>query len=135
MMDLYQEMVIEHAKSPRNTGTLEQCTHRAQGHNPLCGDEVEITLNVESGIIQDIKIQAKGCAISVASASIMTEEVKGKSVAEAMEMFRHFRDAMVSNVDSDELGSLQALVPVREYPMRVKCATMVWHALKEALGA
>jgi nitrogen fixation NifU-like protein len=135
MMDLYQEIVIDHAKSPRNKGKLDSPTHHAHGHNPLCGDELEVTLVVRDGIIEDVKCAASGCAISIASASIMSEEVKGKPVDEVLEMFRQFRDAMVANGSADDLGMLQALVPVREYPMRVKCATMAWHALKEALGA
>lgn len=135
MNDLYQEMIIEHARKPRNQGKLEEATHHSKGHNPLCGDEIELSLIVEGGVIRDVKFEGVGCAISQASASLMTEEILGKPVVDVLHLFESFHARMTqpNPDDSEDLGSLEAIVPVREYPMRVKCATMCWHALRDAL--
>lgn len=134
LSELYQELIVDHGRKPRNKGTVEDATHHADGYNPLCGDTVNLTLQVEDGIITDVKFEGHGCAISQASASLLTEEVRGKSVQEVAEIFKKFRTAMTTDEVADDLGSLEALVPVKEYPMRVKCATLSWHTLMQALG-
>lgn len=131
--DLYQDLIIEHGRKPKNFGPLPCATHEAEGFNPLCGDQVTVRLIVDNGIVQRVMFEGAGCAISQASASLMTETIKGKSVAEALTLVQLVRRMMVEGQGSDELGVVQALAPIREYPMRVKCATLAWHALAEAL--
>ncbi|MBS1706873.1 MAG: SUF system NifU family Fe-S cluster assembly protein [Armatimonadetes bacterium] len=135
LQELYQDLIIEHGKAPRNMGPLPQSTHEAEGFNPLCGDEVTVRLFVADGVIREAKFEGVGCAISTASASLLTEMVKGKSPAEALALSKSFRERITSEQASDavDIGPLEALVGVREYPMRVKCATLAWHALREAL--
>jgi nitrogen fixation NifU-like protein len=137
MAELYQSVIVEHDRSPRNCRTLEGPSHRAEGRNPLCGDEVTVELQVDSGgRIADIAFQGKGCAISRASASLMTTALKGKTIAEARELFERFHGLMTgSDVAAADLGKLEAFRGVAEFPMRVKCATLAWHAMKQALGA
>ena len=138
MRELYQEIILDHYKKPRNCTPLEGANHHANGHNPLCGDRIRIHLRVEDGVVRDIAFEGAGCAISTASASMMTEAVKGKGVAEVEELFERFR-AMVTGKDgrvdgeAADLGSLEALQGVREIPIRVKCATLAWHTLQAAL--
>ncbi|HMS55971.1 MAG TPA: SUF system NifU family Fe-S cluster assembly protein [Fimbriimonadaceae bacterium] len=134
LRELYQEIILDHNKSPRNRGTVEHPTCEAHGHNPLCGDQVHLGLRVSDGKIEDIKFEGQGCAISVASASLMTEAVVGKSVEEALVLSDEFQ-SMVTGKDLDKHFSdeLEALAGVREFPARVKCATLAWHALEEAL--
>ena len=134
--DLYQEVILHHSKSPRNFGTLDGANRRASGHNPLCGDRVHLTLDVEEGVVRDIRFQGDGCAISTASASVMTDTIKGKTEAEARELFRAFH-AMVTGegpVDAEGLGKLGVFGGVREFPVRVKCAMLAWRTLEAALG-
>lgn len=133
--DLYQEMILDHYKKPRNFLRLSQPSHKADGHNPLCGDKVTIFLNLENGMIQDIAFQGSGCAISTASASMMTEQLKGKTLPEAEILFQHFHNLLThENADAsrESLGKLKVFEGVREFPMRVKCATLAWHTLKAA---
>lgn len=132
MMDLYQELIVDHGQRPRNFGLLASATHSNRGHNPLCGDDVEIFLVLKDGVIDDIRFSGKGCAISTASASLLLEAVKGKSVTEFEQLFNSFH-AMLLGESHDDLGKLGALEGVKEYPMRIKCATLAWHTLKAAL--
>jgi len=140
LRELYQEVILDHNKNPRNYGALEPCDHRADGHNPLCGDMVTIYLLVKDGVIEDVHFDGRGCAISVASASMMTELVKGKTVEAAGRLFHAFHHLCTDDEDveapqglEDEMDSLQVLSGVREFPMRVKCATLAWHTMDAAL--
>lgn len=136
LRELYQEVILDHNKRPRNRGRVEEPTAEADGHNPLCGDQVHVTIHTQNGLIDAIAFEGQGCAISTASASLMTEAVKGKTIVQAEAIFREFQD-MVTSPDSqaehDDLGSLVALAGVREYPVRIKCATLPWHTLHAAL--
>ena len=137
---LYEEVILDHNRNPRNYPKKpEGCNCSALGHNPLCGDEVQVNLRVEDGVIKDIGFEGHGCAISTASASLMTEALKGKTEAEAAALFEAVHD-LLTDRDSDEsderserLGKLTVLGGVKDYPMRVKCATLAWHTLAAAL--
>jgi nitrogen fixation protein NifU and related proteins len=135
--ELYQQVILEHNKKPRNFGTLEACTHHAEGHNPLCGDQLELTLIVEDGLVQDIRFQGSGCAIDVASASLMTGAVKGKPVAEAEAMAEQFRGMVRGDLEPGAqtplLGKLTLFSGVKNLPSRVKCAVLPWATLHAAL--
>lgn len=137
LRDLYQEIILDHNKRPRNFGKPAHPTHEARGDNPLCGDKVTVYLTVENGLVKEAAFEGRGCAISTASASLMTESVKGKPVAEVQALFHRFHDMMTGNAPDaagiDELDKLQVLSGVREFPMRVKCATLSWHTLTAAL--
>lgn len=133
LQDLYQEMIIDHGRSPRNRGAVDGASHRADGHNPLCGDEIHLTLLVADGKIEAIRFEGQACAICTATASMMTEMVVGLPVAEALAIMERFHARMVTGADTGDLGPMEALVSVREYPMRVKCTTLPWHTLKAAL--
>ena len=136
LRELYQEVILDHNKRPRNKGRLDDPSNEAEGHNPLCGDQVRLSLHTENGIIEEIAFDGQGCAISTASASLMTEAVKGKTIAEAEAIFREFQSMVTSTEepeDHEDLGSLVALAGVREYPVRIKCATLPWHTLHAAL--
>ena len=136
LRDLYQELILDHRKNPRNFGPVVDATHAADGDNPLCGDKLVLQLIVEDGRIVDIGFQGSGCAISTASASTMTESVKGKTVEEAATLFERFHDLVTdanAEADFDALGKLAAFGGVAEFPMRVKCATLAWHTLQHAL--
>lgn len=139
--ELYQQLILEHNKSPRNFKMLERCSHDADGYNPLCGDHYHVWVNVENDVITDIGFQGSGCAISKSSASMMTAAVKGKSVAEAKELFERFHAVIMTRIGDavpddtiEELGSLGALAGVREFPARIKCASLAWHTLLSALN-
>jgi nitrogen fixation protein NifU and related proteins len=136
LRDLYQEVILEHSKSPRNYGELANANHKAEGFNPLCGDHFTIYVDVEGDSIRDIRFDGSGCAISKASASMMTQSVKGKTLAEAEKLFRLFHN-LVTHSPADnhqnELGKLTVFSNVSEYPVRVKCATLAWHTLHAAL--
>jgi len=135
IQELYQELIVDHGRSPRNKGKVEDATHSAEATNPLCGDEVHLTLRVVDNVITSVRFDGCGCAISTASASLLTEQVQGKSVEEAKQLFKRLRASLVDREDSgDDLGPLSALIPIREYPMRVKCVTLAWHTLLSALG-
>lgn len=135
MSELYQSVIVEHDRSPRNFRSLAAPSGRAEGHNPLCGDEVavEIQLDADDRIV-DIGFQGRGCAISRASASMMTTALRGKTAAEARELFERFHALVTRGEGQADLGKLEAFRGVAEFPMRVKCATLAWHAMKEALG-
>lgn len=136
--DLYREIILDHYKSPRNRGTLEPPAIRTEGHNPLCGDEIEVYLLVEDGIVTDVKIGGQGCSISQSSASMMSAAVKGKTVEQVRALVHRFRH-MMSIEEEDEpdlstpLGDLEALQGVVKFPVRIKCAVLAWNTLAEAL--
>jgi nitrogen fixation NifU-like protein len=137
LSELYQNVILEHNRSPRNYRVLEDANRRAEGNNPLCGDRLTLWLKVEDGVIRDLGFQGSGCAISRASASLMTAAVKGKTEAEAGELFDRFHQLVTGTLDparSETLGKLAVFSGVSEFPIRVKCATLPWHALKRAMG-
>jgi len=135
LRDLYQEVILDHNRRPRNFGPLPGATRRAEGHNPLCGDRVTVFLDLAEGRIRDAAFQGSGCAISTASASLMTDALKGLTVEEARGLFHGFHELVTrgGGEGSPDLGKLAVFTGVREYPMRVKCATLAWHALMAAL--
>jgi nitrogen fixation NifU-like protein len=135
LRDLYQEVLLDHYKKPRNFRLMEAANHQAEGYNPLCGDEVTVYLRMENGVIQDVSFQGVGCAISVASASMMTASLKGKTKEEAEAVFEQFHRMLTEDngTDPQELGKLAVFSGVREFPVRVKCATLPWHTLHAAL--
>ena len=134
LIELYQEMILDHKKSPRNFRAMDPSTHDAYGHNPLCGDKLRVFLNIQDGVVEDASFQGEGCAISTASASILTETVKGKTLDEAEAIFGAFTGLVTGKGDGGDvaLGKLAAFAGVRAFPMRVKCATLPWHTLKAA---
>lgn len=133
--DLYQEVIVDHNKNPRNFGKLDSANRTLEGFNPLCGDKLTLYLKTTNDRIEDISFDGSGCAISVASASLMTDLMKGKTVAEAESLFNMFHHLVTSDEELDitELGKLAALAGVRDYPARVKCASLCWHTLNSAL--
>ena len=140
LSDLYQEVILDHNRRPRNFGKLEHPTHHAEGYNPLCGDKVDVYVDVEEGKVRDIRFEGSGCAISTASASLMTEALKGKSVDEALALFARIRNVLTGHSEDGDgaseqasLGKLAVLEGVTQYPLRVKCATLAWHTLRNAL--
>ena len=139
LRDLYQEVILDHVRRPRNSGALAGASHRADGDNPLCGDTVTIFLSVEGGRITDVRFQGRGCAISLASASLMTEAIKGKTEADVRVMFERFHTGLTAKDEEDaanalaDLDKLAVFSGVREFPVRVKCATLPWHTLVAAL--
>ena len=137
LRDLYQELVIDHSKRPRNFRRLDGANLTAQGYNPLCGDRVTIYLKFENGRVQDIAFEGSGCAISTASTSMMTEAVKGKTKEEAQAVFERFHDLVTGihrpQASEPPLGKLEVFSNVSDYPVRVKCATLAWHTLRSAL--
>src|SRR5215471_13897026 len=126
-------MIVDHSRRPRNFRRLEHPTHQAEGFNPLCGDKVKVYVDMESDIVREISFEGEGCAISKASASLMTETIKGKSKAEAEQLFSRFRDLATGSGDGSDLGKLAVFSGLRGFPTRVKCATLVWHTLRAAL--
>lgn len=137
LRDLYQEVILEHSKAPRNFRVLQSPDHQAEGYNPLCGDRFTIYVAMEGEAIRDVTFQGAGCAISKASASMMTQSVKGKTRAEAERLFKRFHSLVtgkpVTNGNAPALGKLEVFSGVSEFPLRVKCATLAWHALRAAL--
>jgi nitrogen fixation protein NifU and related proteins len=136
LQDLYQEVVLDHGKRPRNFREVEGANHRAQGHNPLCGDQITVTVKVEGGVIRDIGFQGQGCAISRASASLMTGAVKDRTREEAEQLFEQVHKLVTegpADVNPEVLGKLTVLSGVSEFPARVKCASLAWHTLRAAL--
>jgi nitrogen fixation NifU-like protein len=136
LQDLYQEVILDHNRRPRNFRTLPD-GRRAEGYNPLCGDRLTVYLRIEDGVIKDASFQGSGCAISKASASLMTDAVKGKTVAEAEALFERFHRVVTAPTDApvEDLGKLSVLAGVRQFPVRVKCATLAWYALRAAAEA
>jgi nitrogen fixation NifU-like protein len=136
LRDLYQDVILEHSKTPRNYRELPAANHRAEGFNPLCGDRFTVYVTMEGDAISDITFQGSGCAISKASASMMTQSVKGKTMAEAEQIFANFHNLVTGKspeTDEMELGKLTVFSGVSEFPVRVKCATLAWHTLHAAL--
>jgi len=137
LSDLYQEVILDHNRRPRNYGELPDATSQAEGYNPLCGDKVKVYLRKDGDIIQKVAFEGTGCAISTASASIMTEVLKGKTLRQAKEIFQKFHSLVTGKTDGDpeddDLQQLLVFHRLSEYPVRVKCATLVWHALHSAL--
>lgn len=137
LRELYQQVILDHNKNPRNYGVIEgECCH-ARGNNPLCGDSLDVYLKITNGIIEDIKFHGEGCAIFKSSASMMTEALKGKSEKEAENIFNLFHKILIdeTNDNLDDLGKLAVLVGVKDYPVRVKCATLPWHTFNAALNS
>ncbi len=135
LRDLYQDVIIDHNRSPRNYHPLEHANHKAEGFNPLCGDKLTLYLIIEDNKIKDASFEGAGCAISTASASLMTENIKNKTLQEAEQIFHDFH-LMVTNDNAEiteRLGKLAVLAGVKEFPARVKCATLAWHTLESAL--
>lgn len=136
LRELYQEVIFDHNRHPRNVGKLADANRHADGHNPLCGDKLSLYLKIENDIIADVRFEGTGCAISTASASLMTERLKGMKVADAEALFQKFHAAVTEDgkdAQGPELGKLSVLTGVRDYPARVKCATLAWHTLEAAL--
>lgn len=136
LRELYQEVILDHNKNPRNYKKLEPCSHNAEGFNPLCGDHYNVYLNLEEGVIREIGFEGSGCAISKAAASLMTTSVKGKSPEEAATLFESYRKMITGESTPDDpstMGSLQVFAEVGKYPARVKCALLAWHTLTAAL--
>lgn len=135
---LYEEVILDHNRSPRNWGTIPEGRH-IEGRNPLCGDKISLSVQVDGDVITDIKFTGEGCAISKASASMMTQAMKGKTREEATRLFEGFHDLVTGRsaeaTPDKSLGSLRAFAGVARFPTRVKCATMAWHALREAIGS
>lgn len=138
LRSLYQEMIVDHGKSPRNFGVLDNATHTKEGHNPLCGDKVKLYVDEKAGVIRALSFEGKGCAISMASASLMTEFLTGKTLTEVETTFEGFHQLVTNKQHSAEietsLGKLAAFKNIVNFPVRVKCATLAWHTLKAALS-
>ena len=136
LRELYQQVILDHNKQPRNFHTMEDATTEKDGKNPLCGDQLTVYLKMHDGMIEDISFVGQGCAISKASASMMTSELKGKTEAEAEEIFQKFHTLVTdedAEIDEDALGKLAVFSGVREFPARVKCASLAWHTVHAAL--
>ncbi len=136
LSELYQEILLEHNSKPRNFRKLEQATQSAEGYNPLCGDRITLYLNLENGVIADAAFQGSGCAISRASASMLTQSIKGQTVAKAQEIFEAFHQMLTepgAELDYEVLGDLETLSGVVAFPTRIKCAVLAWHTMQAAL--
>jgi nitrogen fixation NifU-like protein len=137
LRELYQQVILDHNKSPRNFKKLENANHTAEGYNPLCGDKINLYLVVEDNIVKDVSFQGSGCAISKASASLMSSIIKGKTKEEAEQIFKKFHDLVTGKLTDEaaieELGKLAVFAGVRDFPARVKCASLAWHTLISAL--
>jgi nitrogen fixation NifU-like protein len=140
LRELYQEVILDHSKRPRNFGRLEGVTHQADGDNPLCGDRIHVELEMENGIVKGVAFDGEGCAISTASASLMTESLKGKTLEEAQALFHRMHETCTGQAEPGsedqapvELGKLAVFEGVQQYPLRVKCATLAWHTMRNAL--
>jgi nitrogen fixation NifU-like protein len=138
LRELYQQVILDHNKSPRNFRKLENANYEAEGYNPLCGDKIDVFVLLENDIVKDITFQGSGCAISKASASLMTSMLKGKNKAEAEELFNKFHDLITGklgdNPSIEDLGKLAVFAGVKEFPARVKCASLAWHTMHSALS-
>jgi len=137
LRELYQQVILDHNKSPRNFRQMENATQHAEGYNPLCGDHIDVYLLIADGVVKDVSFKGEGCAISKASASLMTQILKGKTKEEAEKLFEKFHDLVTGklgeNPEIDELGKLAVLAGVQEFPVRVKCASLAWHTMMNAL--
>ena len=139
LRELYQSVILDHNKLPRNFGELPEVTGHAEGHNPLCGDHLSVQVRIEDETLREVAFQGQGCAISTASASLMSEAVKGRPIVEVQSLFEQFHALVTSDpkreIDAPDLGKLAVFAGVREFPIRVKCATLSWHTLQSALNA
>ena len=137
LRELYQEVILDHSRHPRNFREMAEANRQAEGYNPLCGDRATVYLHVEDDVVQDVSFKGVGCSISTASASMMTEALRGKSVAEAKGLFERFHDLVTAEpgrgAEGAALGKLAVFSGVCEFPMRVKCASLAWHTMKAAL--
>lgn len=137
LRELYQEVILDHHKKPRNFRKLDDATRHIEGYNPLCGDKVTVYVKLDGDVVRDVSFQGAGCAISTASASLMTESLKGKTRSEAEALFRSFQDLVTGKpadgAEGPKLGKLAVFAGVREFPVRVKCATLAWHTFHAAL--
>jgi len=133
LRELYQEVIFDHNRRPRNFHAMDEATHHADGHNPLCGDQLTVYARVADGVVEDVSFVGHGCAISTASASLMTEAVKGMPVNEVETLFRDMHAMLTESHPDRDLGKLEVLSGVREFPARVKCATLAWHTLHNAI--
>lgn len=133
LRELYQETVLDHYRQPRNSGRLVDANRKAQGLNPLCGDKLTLYLKVEDGVIRDVSFEGSGCAIATASASLMTESIKGKREEEALRLLQNIHGMVTAGDKTGDMGKLDVLAGVHEFPERVKCATLAWHTMKAAL--
>jgi nitrogen fixation NifU-like protein len=133
--DLYQEVILDHNRRPRNFHAIADASHQAEGYNPLCGDRLTLYLKIDDGVIREVAFEGSGCAISKASASLMTDAVKGWSTADARALVDRFQRMVTTppELEVEDLGKLSALAGVREFPVRVKCASLAWHTLKAAM--
>ncbi len=138
LSELYQQVILDHNKKPRNFRKLEAANHTAEGYNPLCGDQLTVYLDLEGGLVKDVGFEGSGCAISKAAASMMTQAVKGKSKEQAENLFNEFHSMVTGELNEEteenNLGNLKIFAGVREFPVRVKCATLPWHTLHAALN-
>ena len=138
LRDLYQDVILDHSRSPRNSQKPDATTHDAEGNNTLCGDRLHVYLQVDDGVVTDVGFEGTGCAISTASASLMTEAIKGKPLAEAERLYRLFHEMLTGDPSQaaeipEGIGKLEVMSGVREFPVRVKCATLAWHTVHAAL--
>jgi len=138
LRELYQEVILDHSRRPRNFHAMPEANRRAEGHNPLCGDRVTVFVQVEGDVVRDVSFEGSGCSISTASASMMTDALRGKTTAEARALFERFHELVTADPSraataAAELGKLAVFAGVHEFPMRVKCASLAWHTLKAAL--
>jgi nitrogen fixation protein NifU and related proteins len=133
LRELYQDTILDHFRQPRNLGRLPGANRMAEGYNPLCGDTVKLYLKVEDGVIRDARFEGTGCAIATASASLMTESIKGKRKEEALRLLENIQGMVTSGTAKGDMGKLEVLAGVHEFPQRVKCATLAWHTMKAAL--
>ncbi|MFM9037514.1 MAG: Fe-S cluster assembly sulfur transfer protein SufU, partial [Actinomycetota bacterium] len=138
--DLYREIILDHYRTPRNRGELPPPAHKAEGHNPLCGDEITVYVQVDGDVVSDVKVSGQGCSISQSSASMMSQAIKGKSLDEVRALVHRFKVMMSIEEDTDDapsvkLGDLEALQGVVKFPVRIKCATLAWNTLVEALDS
>ena len=137
LKELYQQVILDHNKSPRNFRKMDNASSKAEGYNPLCGDHIDVYILVEDGFVKDVSFNGEGCAISKASASVMTSMLKGKTKEEAEKLFNKFHDLVTgklgNDLDTDELGKLAVFAGVQEFPVRVKCASLAWHTMLNAL--
>jgi len=138
LSELYQQVILDHNKKPRNFRKLETANHSADGYNPLCGDQLTVYLDLEDGLVKDVGFEGSGCAISKAAASMMTQAVKGKSKEQVENLFNEFHSMVTGELNEEteenNLGNLKIFAGVREFPVRVKCATLPWHTLQAALN-
>ena len=137
LRELYQELIVDHSKQPRNFGPMEEPHYHADGFNPLCGDKIRLYLKVDDGVIDEVKFEGSGCAISTASASVMTEMLKGQTIDQAEALFELFHSMVTGPIEpagaGGNLGKMAVFAGVKAYPARVKCATLAWHTLRNAL--